>query len=230
VIVATKQKNKTMTEQEMKINASIAQMLLTHEINIVFTPKQSVVDNANTNAPASIITEERVLELIREHTATASDALKETIEEAIEEHDFSDAVESAVDDAISGKDWEYELQDSLDYDKIADKVADKIDWSDVISNNDIITTDSLDIDDIMLKSDTLSDDEKISRGDLGDEVIAQLQRDWFKTMLNDEIKSYVLEKQLPLLVAKAIHTLFVNASHMAIETKKTDETSDLQQR
>ncbi len=219
-----------MTEQEMKINASIAQMLLTHEINIVFTPKQSVVDNANTNAPASIITEERVLELIREHTATASDALKETIEEAIEEHDFSDAVESAVDDAISGKDWEYELQDSLDYDKIADKVADKIDWSDVISNNDIITTDSLDIDDIMLKSDTLSDDEKISRGDLGDEVIAQLQRDWFKTMLNDEIKSYVLEKQLPLLVAKAIHTLFVNASHMAIETKKTDETSDLQQR
>jgi len=223
-----------MNEQEKKINDSIAQMLLTHEINIVFTPKQSVVDNANINAPASIITEERVLELIREHTATASDALKETITEAIEEkftdYDFSDAVESAVDDAISGKDWEYELQDALDYDKIADKVADKIDWSDVISNNDIVTTSDIDVDDIMLKSDTLSDDEKISRGDLGDEVIAQLQRDWFKMMLNDEIKSYVLEKQLPLLVAKAIHTLFVNASHMAVETKKTDETSDLQQR
>ena len=219
-----------MTEEEMKLNDSIRTMLVTHDINIVFTPKQSVVGNANTNTPATGITEERVLELIREHTATASDALKESIEEAIEEkfsdYDFSDA----VDDAISNKDWEYELQGAMDYDKIADKVVDKIDWSDVISNQDLITTDSLDIDDIMLKSETLSDDEKISRGDLGDEVADQLKRDWFKAMLTEEIKSYVLEKQLPSLVAKAIHQLFVRASDYAVETKKPDETSNIQQR
>ena len=218
----------------MEINDSIAKMLLTHELNIVFTPKQSIVDDANANAPAPAITEERVLELIREHTATASDALKESIEESIEEkftdYDFSDAVESAVDDAISAKDWEYELQGSLDYEKIANKVVDSIDWSQCISDHDIITRDDIDVDDIMLKSEELNEDEIVKQADLADRVCAEMKRDWFAELIKEEMKKFVLEKQLPSLVAKAIHQLFVRASDYATEIKKPDETSDIQQR
>lgn len=219
-----------MTEQEMKLNDSIRTMLVTHDINIVFTPKQSVVGNANTNAPASAITEERVLELIREHTATASDALKEAIEEAIADYDFSDVVSDAVDDAISSRDWDYELREAVDWDKVADKVAEKIDWETAISDNDIITRDELDPEDVMLKSEELNEDEIVKQSDLSDRVSNELKRDWFQDMLTEEIRKFVLEKQLPTLVAKAIHNLFVNASQMAVETKKSNETSDIQQR
>ena len=218
----------------MQINDSIRKMLLTHELNIVFTPKQSIVGDANTNAHASAITEERVLELIREHTATASDALKEQIAEAIEEkfadYDFSDAVTDAVDDAINSRDWDYELRDAVDWDKVADRVVDKIDWSQCISDHDILTRDELDVEDIMLKSEELNEDEIVKQSDLADRVCNELKRDWFATMLTEEMKKFVLEKQLPNLVAKAIHTLFVNASTMAVEMKKPNETSDIQQR
>jgi hypothetical protein len=218
--------------KEEEVSAFLNLMHTTHNISITFTPIGEKRVDANANAPAPAITEERVLELIREHTATASDALKESITEAIEEkftdYDFSDAVESAVDDAISSKDWDYELREAIDWDRAADKVMDKLDWETALSDNNVLTSNDIDVDDIMLKSDTLSDDEKISRGDLGDEVSNQLKRDWFKTMLEDEIKKYVLEKQLPTLVAKAIHQLFVRASDYAVEVKKNDETSNLQ--
>lgn len=182
-----------MTEQEMKLNDSIRTMLVTHDINIVFTPKQSVVGNANTNAPASAITEERVLELIREHTATASDALKEAIEEAIADYDFSDVVSDAVDDAISSRDWDYELREAVDWDKVADKVAEKIDWETAISDNDIITRDELDPEDVMLKSEELNEDEIVKQSDLSDRVSNELKRDWFQDMLTEEIRKFVLE-------------------------------------
>lgn len=223
-----------MTEEEMKLNDSIRKMLVTHDINIVFTPKQSVVGNENTNAPATGITEERVIELIREHTATASDALKESIEEAIEEkfsdYDFSDAVSDAVDDALNNKDWDYELREAVDLDKLAERVAEKLDWETIAEDNNFITGDSVDVDDIMLKSEELNEDEIVKHADLADRVSSELNRDWFKDMLNEKIRDYVLEKQLPTLVAKAIHNLFVNASQMAVETKKSNETSDIQQR
>ncbi len=216
----------------MQINDSIRKMLLTHELNIVFTPKQSIVGDANANAHAPCITEERVLELIREHTATASDAIEKMKEEIIDEinNDLDDTVSSAVDDAISNRDWDYELREAVDWDKVADRVVDKIDWSQVISDNDILSRDDIDVDDIMLKSEELNEDEIVKQADLADRVYAELKRDWFATMLTDEMKKFVLEKQLPILVAKAIHTLFVNASTMAVETKKTNETSDIQQR
>lgn len=209
-------------------------MHMTHNITITFTPigEKSVDANANAHAPA--ITEERVIELIREHTVTASDAIKQQIadavSDAVDEHDFNDTVESAVDDAISNRDWDYEMREAIDWDKVAERVVDKIDWSDVISNNDILTRDEIDVDDIMMKSEELNEDEIVKQADLADRVHSELKRDWFAEMLSDEIKKYVLEKQLPNLVAKAIHTLFVNASNMAVETKKTNETSDIQQR
>ena len=215
-----------MTEQE--VSAFLNEMHMTHNINITFTPISVKPVDANANAPAPAITEERVLELIREHTATASDALKESIEEAIEEHDFSDIVESAVDDAISSKDWDYELREAVDWDRAADKVMDKLDWETALSDHDVLTRNDLDVDDIMLKSEELLDDEVVKHSDLADRVSNELKRDWFATMLSDEIKKFVLEKQLPTLVAKAIHQLFVNASHIAIEHKKSDETSNIQ--
>jgi len=219
-----------MTEQE--VSAFLNEMHMTHNINITFTPISVKPVDANANAHAPAITEERVLELIREHTATASDALKEAIAEAIEEkftdYDFSDAVESAVDDAISSKDWDYELREAVDWDRAADKVMDKLDWETALSDHDVLTRNDLDVDDIMLKSEELLDDEVVKHSDLADRVSEELKRDWFATMLSDEIKKFVLEKQLPTLVAKAIHQLFVNASHIAIEHKKSDETSNIQ--
>jgi hypothetical protein len=171
-----------------------------------------------------------VLELIREHTATASDALDKLKEEILEQinSDLDDTVSSAVDDAISNRDWDYEFRDSVDWDKVAERVADKLDWDTIISDQDIITRNDIDVDDIMMKSEELNEDEIVKQSDLADRVVNELKRDWFATMLADEIKKYVLEKQLPTLVAKAIHQLFVNASMMAVEVKKNDETSNLQ--
>jgi hypothetical protein len=214
--------------KEEEVSAFLNLMHTTHNISITFTPIGEKRVDANANAPAPAITEERVLELIREHTATASDALKDTINEALEEHDFSDAIESAVDDAISSKDWDYELRDAVDWDRVAEKVVDKLDWETALSDNNVLTSNDIDVDDIMLKSEELNEDEIVKQADLADRVSNELKRDWFATMLADEIKKYVLEKQLPTLVAKAIHQLFVRASDFAVEVKKNDETSNLQ--
>jgi hypothetical protein len=110
------------------------------------------------------------------------------VEEAIDDHDFTDVVSDAMDDAISNRDWSDIVNDNTDYDKIADKVIETVDWSDVISDNDIITRDEVDPDDLMLKSEHMSEDDLVTRADLSDSVVNELKRDWFEQMLKDQVK------------------------------------------
>lgn len=109
--------------------------------------------------------------------------IETTVSDAISDHDFTDV----VDDCLNSRDWDYELRESIDWDKVADKVANKIDWSEVISDNEIVCQGDYDFDDFMLKSDHLSEDDLVTRDDLSDMVIGELKRDWFEQKMKDEV-------------------------------------------
>lgn len=162
--------------------------------------------------------------ILKEHFKTVvREAVEESfdfetlVSEAIDAHDFSDSISDALDDSISNRDWDYELRDAVDWDKIADKVVEKIDWSDVISENDIITRDELDPDDVMLQSEQMSDDDVMTRADLSDEVCSELKRDWFKQMLKDEV--VVLFKATLYDARETEHANALNAIDDEIQTQ-----------
>lgn len=117
--------------------------------------------------------------------------LEEDIEgivlDAINDTDFSDSISDALDDAISNRDWDYELRGSLDWDKVAERVADKLDWSTIISDNEIVCQGDYDFDDFMLKSEHMSEDDLVTRDDLSDMVIGELKRDWFEQKMKEEV-------------------------------------------
>lgn len=120
--------------------------------------------------------------LVRETVEDAFD-FDTLVSDAINDYDFSDA----VDTAISDKDWDYELRHSIDWDKVAERVAEKLDWETIVSDNDIVTRGDYDFDDMMLKSEHMSEDDLVTRDDLSDMVINELKRDWFEQMLKDEV-------------------------------------------
>jgi hypothetical protein len=129
--------------------------------------------------------------ILKEHFKTV---VRESVEGSFVSNDnLDDAVSdcisngSFISDELDNEDWDYRLRDCLDWDKVADKVVDKIDWYDVINNNDIITRDDLDTDDIMLKSEHMSDDDLVTRENLSDMVCDELKRDWFTTKLQEDI-------------------------------------------
>ena len=144
-------------------------------------------DQVNVTTDDSIL-KEHFKTVVREAVEESFD-FDTLVSEAINEHDFSDSISDALDDAISNRDWDYELREAIDFDKVADKVADKLDWSEVISNNDILTSDDLDVSDVMLQSEQMSDDDVMTRSDLSDEVVSELKRDWFKQMLSEQVAS-----------------------------------------
>jgi hypothetical protein len=123
---------------------------------------------------------------------TAVDALVEeyvsdNIQDAIAECDMTDAISDALDDAISNRDWDYELREAIDWDKTAEKVADKLDWPTIISDNEIVCSGDYDFDDMMLKSDHMSEDDLVTRADLSDMVGDELKRDWYDSKLKEDI-------------------------------------------
>ena len=140
-------------------------------------------DQVNVTTDATLL-KEHFNTIVRESVEESYD-FDALVSDAVEDFDFSDA----VDDAFNAKDWDDVIRDNLDHDKVADKVMRDIDWSELISENDIITRDELDPDDVMLKSDQMSDDEVMTREDMSNEVISELKRDWFKTMLKEEVVS-----------------------------------------
>lgn len=144
-------------------------------------------DQVNVTTDDSLL-KEHFKTVVRESVEESFD-FDTLVSEAINEHDFSDSISDALDDAISNRDWDYELREAIDFDKVADKVAEKMDWSEVISDNDIITRDELDPSDVMLQSEQMSDDDVMTRADLSDEVTSELKRDWFKQMLNEQVAS-----------------------------------------
>jgi len=120
-----------------------------------------------------------------DYDVSESESFKDGVGSILDDHDFSDQ----IDDALGNRDWSYELEGVLDYDDLADKVLRKVDWSDIISDNDIVTSDDIDCSDVMLKSEQLSEDETIKRGDLSDEISNDLKRDWFATMVAEIVDS-----------------------------------------
>lgn len=120
-----------------------------------------------------------------DYDVSESESFKDGVGSILDDHDFSDQ----IDDALGNRDWSYELEGVLDYDDLADKVLRKVDWSDIISENDIVTTDDIDCSDVMLKSEQLSEDETIKRGELSDEISNDLKRDWFATMVAEIVDS-----------------------------------------
>jgi hypothetical protein len=100
---------------------------------------------------------------------------------------MTDAISDALDDAISNRDWDYELRESIDWDKVAERVSEKLDWPTIISDNEIVCSGDYDFDDMMLKSEHMSDDDLVTRADLSDMVTDELKRDWFSSLLKDEV-------------------------------------------
>jgi len=115
--------------------------------------------------------------------------ISEMVEEAIDNRDFSSDISDALDDAISNRDWDYDLRDALDWDRVADKVVDKLDWSTIVSDNELLTRDDIDLDDVMLKSEHMSEDDLVTRDDLSDMVVGELKRDWFEQKLRDDVRN-----------------------------------------
>jgi hypothetical protein len=113
-----------------------------------------------------------------------TDDMESLVEDAISN---SNCVDDAVECKLDNEDWDYRLRDSLDWDKVAERVVEKIDWQDVVRDNDILTTDDIDTDDLMLKSDHLSEDDLVTRDELSDMVIGELNRDWFEQKLKEEV-------------------------------------------
>jgi len=144
-----------------------------------------VLYNANFDTMVSKSVMSWLKNWLDDYDYSDSDTLGDAVRSVIDDHDFSDA----VDDCISNKDWSYELEGVLDYDDVASKVIKKLDWSDVISDNDIVTSDDIDCSDVMLKSEQLSEDEIVKRGDLAEEISNDLKRDWFKSLIAEMVDS-----------------------------------------
>ncbi len=120
--------------------------------------------------------------------AIAEEVLEDNIESAVEDAiGNSSIVEDTTERVIDEKDWDYTLRDSIDWDKVADKVAEKLDWETIVSDNDLVTRGDYDFDDMMLKSEHMSDDDLVTREDLGTMVTDELKRDWFSSLLKDEV-------------------------------------------
>ncbi len=118
----------------------------------------------------------------------AEEVLEDNIESAVEDAiGNSSIVEDTTERVIEEKDWDYTLRDSIDWDKVADKVAEKLDWETIVSDNDLVTRGDYDFDDMMLKSEHMSDDELVTRADLSDMVADELKRDWFDSKLKEEV-------------------------------------------
>ena len=144
-----------------------------------------VLYNANFDTMVSKSVMSWLKNWLDDYDVSESESFKDGVGSILDDHDFSDQ----IDDALGNRDWSYELEGVLDYDDVADKVLRKVDWSDIISDNDIVTTDDIDCSDVMLKSEQLSEDETIKRGDLSDEICNDLKRDWFPTMVAEIVDS-----------------------------------------
>lgn len=114
--------------------------------------------------------------------------LEELLSSAIDNSNVvEEAVENYAESWLNNQDWDYILRDSIDWDKVADRVTEKLDWDTIISDNEVVTRNDIDLDDVMLKSDHLSEDDLVTRADLSDMVVGELKRDWFESKLRDDI-------------------------------------------
>lgn len=173
------------TDTEMRLQQidhdvnRINKMLSMHEVSISVS-EESLKTHHDTLISKSVMS---WLSNWADDKYVSQDDIETAVEDAISNHDFTDA----VDDCISNRDWEYEFREVVDYDRLADKVSDKLDWETIISDNDIVTNHDIDLDDVMLKSDHMSDDDLVTRDNLSDMVVGELKRDWFESKLREDV-------------------------------------------
>lgn len=160
-------------------------MLAMHEVSISVS-EQSLKTHHDTLISKSVMS---WLANWADDKYAVKDDLETVVADAFADHDFTDSISDALDDAISNRDWDCELRDAIDFDRVADKVADKLDWSTIISDNEIVCQGDYDFDDFMLASDHMSEDDIVTRDELSDMVVGETKRDWFKQMLKDEVTS-----------------------------------------
>lgn len=178
------------TDTEMRLQhlehevTRLNKMLSMHEVSIT-TSDESLKQHIDTLISKSVMM--WLAKWADDLDFVKSDDIETIVSDAINENDFSDSISDALDDAISNRDWDYELREAVDWDRVADKVADKLDWSTIISDNCILTSDEIDTDDLMLKSEHMSDDDLVTREDLSDMVIGELKRDWFEQRLKEDV-------------------------------------------
>ena len=156
-------------------------MHMTHNISITFTPIGKEVDDANKISATTSLTEERVIELIKEHTQSQSDAIEQAVKDAIDDFDFSDI----VDDCINNHDFSYDIEQGLD--GLSGSQLYQLARS-LRRDQEMLSKDDIDVDDIMLKSEHLNEDDVMTRGDMSDAIADDLKRDWFKMLVSDMVK------------------------------------------
>jgi hypothetical protein len=145
--------------------------------------------------------------------------LEDAVSSAIDDYDFSDAVDRCVED----KDWDYELRHSLDWDKVAERVAEKLDWETIVSDNDLITRSDYDFDDMMLKSEHMSEDDIVTRDELSDMVVGETKRDWFVQTIRDAVLSELQSiKEHPVLVRNTVEVIDPDKVKPVISTAVKD--------
>lgn len=178
-----------------EVSEYLNNMHRSHDIRITFTPIGEKVSDANQINSTPMLTEARVIELIKEHTQVQSDALEEAVNSAIEDYDFSDI----VDDCCNNRDITYDVEQALDslcgsqLHELARKLR---------RDQGMLSEDDISPSDVMLKSEHLNEDDVLTRGDMSDAIADDLKRDWFKMMVNDLVKDMV-EKTIKEMFAKA---------------------------
>jgi hypothetical protein len=178
-----------------EVSEYLNNMHMTHNISIVFTPIGEKEKDANQINNAPVLTEERVIELIKEHTQSQSDAIEEAVKSAIEDFDFSDI----VDDCCNNRDITYDVEQALD--SLSGSQLHELARS-LRRDQGVLTEDDISPSDVMLKSEHLNEDDVLTRGDMSDAIADDLKRDWFKMMVDDLVKDTV-EKKIKELFAKA---------------------------
>lgn len=144
----------------------------------------------------------------------SNENLDDAVSDSISNGSFvSDEVESVLDN----EDWDYRLRDCFDWDKVADKVSDKLDWSQIISDNEIVCQGDYDFDDFMLQSEQMSDDDVMTRSDLSEEIANELKRSWFTSLMSEQVNT-LFDTKLQM-VRNNEHENCINAIDDEIVTK-----------
>jgi len=147
--------------------------------------------------------------------------IEQVVSDAVDEHDFTDNISDALDDAISNRDWDYELREAVDWDRVAERVSEKLDWPTIISDNEIVCSGDYDFDDMMLKSDHMSEDDLVTRDDLSDMVVGETKRDWFTQVIADLVKNEFdkNEKKADVLATENLENCIEDTIEISVEAK-----------
>lgn len=172
------------------------------------TKRIEELEAANIKAAFDIRVSKSVMEWLDNWVSdkyVAQDDIDDLVESAVNN---GSAIEDACDSWMNNQDWDYNLRDSIDWDKVAEQVSEKLDWETIVSDNDIITSNDIDLDDLMLKSEHMSEDDIVTRDELSDMVVGETKRDWFSSTIREQVMSELNSiKEHPVLVRNTVEVI-----------------------